>query len=251
MADLGPRARELGARIIFVDDGSTDGTAEIIEAHREGLHLAVVRHEVNRGLGTAINSGLRAALGESSRRRRDRHHRGRQHLRPRRPAADARAVRAGLRTSCSPRCTRRAGGSSASRPGGWPPPRRSRTASATSAASRRSTRCPPCTASIAPARCGARPRPTATCSCASPGFAANVELLLKLYNAGANVAEVPDGQRLEPPPGRLQDEPQADGGRLRPAHGRAHRRAHPAAAALAARPGHDAVTAQRHLQEVA
>jgi dolichol-phosphate mannosyltransferase len=29
------------------------------------LHLAVVRHPVNRGLGTAINSGLRAALGES------------------------------------------------------------------------------------------------------------------------------------------------------------------------------------------
>jgi dolichol-phosphate mannosyltransferase len=65
MADLGPRARELGARIIFVDDGSTDGTAEVIEAHRDGLHLAVVRHGVNRGLGTAINSGLRAALGES------------------------------------------------------------------------------------------------------------------------------------------------------------------------------------------
>jgi dolichol-phosphate mannosyltransferase len=66
MADLGPRARELGARIIFVDDGSSDGTAEAIEAHRDGLHLAIVRHKVNRGLGTAINSGLRAALGESS-----------------------------------------------------------------------------------------------------------------------------------------------------------------------------------------
>jgi dolichol-phosphate mannosyltransferase len=65
MADLGPRARELGARIIFVDDGSSDGTAEAIEAHRDGLHLAVIRHQVNRGLGTAINSGLRAALGES------------------------------------------------------------------------------------------------------------------------------------------------------------------------------------------
>jgi dolichol-phosphate mannosyltransferase len=65
LADLAPRARDLGARVIIVDDGSTDGTAEAIEEHRQDLHLAVVRHPVNRGLGTAINSGLRAALGES------------------------------------------------------------------------------------------------------------------------------------------------------------------------------------------
>jgi dolichol-phosphate mannosyltransferase len=65
MADLGPRARELGAQLIFVDDGSTDQTVEAIEAHADGLHLAIVRHDVNRGLGTAINSGLRAALGEA------------------------------------------------------------------------------------------------------------------------------------------------------------------------------------------
>ncbi len=66
LADLGPVARDLGARVIFVDDGSSDGTSQEIAAHADGLHLAIVRHRVNRGLGTAINSGLRAALGEAT-----------------------------------------------------------------------------------------------------------------------------------------------------------------------------------------
>jgi dolichol-phosphate mannosyltransferase len=66
LADLAPRARELGARVIIVDDGSSDGTREAIEQHRQDLHLVVVRHTQNRGLGTAINSGLRAALGEAA-----------------------------------------------------------------------------------------------------------------------------------------------------------------------------------------
>lgn len=65
LADLAPRVRELGARVIFVDDGSSDGTSSLIEEHSDGLPVAIVRHKVNRGLGTAINSGLRAALGES------------------------------------------------------------------------------------------------------------------------------------------------------------------------------------------
>jgi dolichol-phosphate mannosyltransferase len=65
LADLAPRVRELGARVIFVDDGSSDGTSEVIEEHSDGLPVSIVRHKVNRGLGTAINSGLRAALGES------------------------------------------------------------------------------------------------------------------------------------------------------------------------------------------
>ena len=66
LAELAPRARELGARVIVVDDGSTDGTGEAVEAHRDDMHLAVVRHKRNRGLGTALNTGLRAALGEAS-----------------------------------------------------------------------------------------------------------------------------------------------------------------------------------------
>ncbi len=66
LADLAPVARNLGARVIFVDDGSTDGTADVIREHSRDLHIAIVTHNVNRGLGTAINTGIRAALGESS-----------------------------------------------------------------------------------------------------------------------------------------------------------------------------------------
>jgi dolichol-phosphate mannosyltransferase len=66
LADLAPVARNLGARVVFVDDGSTDGTADVIREHSGDLHYAIVKHTVNRGLGTAINTGIRAALGEAS-----------------------------------------------------------------------------------------------------------------------------------------------------------------------------------------
>lgn len=45
-------------RIVVVDDGSTDRTAEIAS----GRGVGVVRHAVNRGLGAAIGTGIAAAL---------------------------------------------------------------------------------------------------------------------------------------------------------------------------------------------
>lgn len=57
-ADLG---EGVACEIIVVDDGSTDGTREILRA-LPGIRL--VEHETNRGKGAAIRTGLAHAAGE-------------------------------------------------------------------------------------------------------------------------------------------------------------------------------------------
>ena len=50
------------ADVIVVDDGSQDDTARRIQARFEAVQ--VIRHDVNRGFGGAVNTGFKAARGD-------------------------------------------------------------------------------------------------------------------------------------------------------------------------------------------
>ena len=49
--------------IVVVDDGSRDGTAAVVEELAKTLPVRLIRHDVNRGLGAALSTGLRDVIG--------------------------------------------------------------------------------------------------------------------------------------------------------------------------------------------
>ena len=50
--------------ILIADDGSTDGTREIISKMDGENHVRVILHEKNQGKGAAVRTGIRAATGD-------------------------------------------------------------------------------------------------------------------------------------------------------------------------------------------
>ena len=63
---LRPVAEELDAHVFLVDDGSTDGTADLARRAGAGIELRIIEHGENRGLGAALDTGLRAVLEQAS-----------------------------------------------------------------------------------------------------------------------------------------------------------------------------------------
>lgn len=62
IADVVTAARRLFPNVVCVDDGSTDGSAELAEA----AGARVVRHPVNLGQGAALQTGFEYVLGDPS-----------------------------------------------------------------------------------------------------------------------------------------------------------------------------------------
>lgn len=65
VAELDAALLPIGYELIFVDDGSTDGTAErLLEAARPRPHVRVLTHEKSCGKSAGVASGAWAARGE-------------------------------------------------------------------------------------------------------------------------------------------------------------------------------------------
>jgi len=54
----------LADEIVLVDDGSIDGTREIVEKYKNKNGFVVIMHEKNQGKGAAVRSGFEVAKGE-------------------------------------------------------------------------------------------------------------------------------------------------------------------------------------------
>lgn len=58
------RKTGLPLQIVLVDDGSSDGTSEVVDRFENDGDVLVVHHETNQGKGTAIQTGVASAAGD-------------------------------------------------------------------------------------------------------------------------------------------------------------------------------------------
>jgi dolichol-phosphate mannosyltransferase len=60
--ELRPNLLAPSSRVIVIDDGSSDGTAELVQSYQGPLPLRLIRFDRNRGPGAAFRAGFEAAL---------------------------------------------------------------------------------------------------------------------------------------------------------------------------------------------
>ena len=86
-----------GSRVIVVDDGSVDSTAELVAGYQRACRGSTRVARTESGARRRLSGGFRGSARRLSRRRADRHARGRHDERPGRAARDAPAGRRGSR----------------------------------------------------------------------------------------------------------------------------------------------------------
>ena len=57
-------AVQIDMEVIVVDDGSNDGTSQLLEKWKHDSSIHVLKHPTNQGKGAAIRSGLQWATGQ-------------------------------------------------------------------------------------------------------------------------------------------------------------------------------------------
>jgi glycosyltransferase involved in cell wall biosynthesis len=58
------RAMNVASEIVIVDDGSQDGTREILKAYNQLDNIKVIFHEHNQGKGAAVRTGIQNTTGD-------------------------------------------------------------------------------------------------------------------------------------------------------------------------------------------